>query len=183
MRYHMSDIFCKKDLSDMDENYNLFMAAKNNYIKNPSTDNYIELASEYLSMESGLKEMMSINYLTKEEFLHIRKKIKEGIWLIFNEHIIKTKYNGYGGSERKMAVIMDDNNQYLLKFPDPIRDKDKTLSYINNSISEYISCHIFDIVGIPVQETKLGEYIDQNGKTKIVCACKDVREPYEDLWF
>lgn len=79
MRYHMSDIFYKKDLSDMDENYNLFMAAKNNYIKNPSTDNYIELASEYLSMESGLKEMMSINYLTKEEFLHIRKKIKEGI--------------------------------------------------------------------------------------------------------
>lgn len=101
--------------------------------------------------------------------------------MIFNEHIIKTKYNGYGGSERKMAVIMDDNNQYLLKFPDPIRDKDKTLSYINNSISEYISCHIFDIIGIPVQETKLGEYIDQNGKVKIVCACKDVREPYEDL--
>lgn len=79
MHYHISDVFCKKNLSHLDENYNLFMIAKNEYAKNPSTDNYIELASEYLAIESGLKEMVSINYLTREEFLHIRKKIKEGI--------------------------------------------------------------------------------------------------------
>ena len=28
MKYHMSDVYNKKDLSSMDENYNIFMAAE-----------------------------------------------------------------------------------------------------------------------------------------------------------
>lgn len=101
--------------------------------------------------------------------------------MIFNDHIIKTQYNGYGGSERKMAVIMDDRQQYLLKFPDPTRDVNNNISYINNAISEHLSCEIFKSIGIPVQETILGEYTDDKGVTKIVCACKDVRMPGEEM--
>lgn len=102
--------------------------------------------------------------------------------MIFNEHIVRTKLNEYAGSEKKKTVIMDDGFKYLLKFPDPIREKDKQLSYINNAISEYIACNIFASVGLPVQETMLGEYIDENGKVKIACACKDVRKPGEIMY-
>lgn len=100
----------------------------------------------------------------------------------FNDHITKTLLNEYAGSEKKMTVLMDDGNKYLLKFPDPTREKGLVLSYINNAVSEYISCHIFSSVGIPVQETTLGEYVDRHGKTRIACACKDVRENGERMF-
>jgi len=60
----------------------------------------------------------------------------------------------------------------LVKFPDPVCEKNKNISYINNAFSEYVGSNIFRIVGIPVQNTILGEY-NYNGKTKIVCACED----------
>ena len=81
-------------------------------------------------------------------------------------HITKTLLNEYAGSEKKKTVLMDDGNKYLLKFPDPIREKGKDLSYINNAISEYISCSIYNIIGISAQKTILGEYIDEKGKQK-----------------
>lgn len=100
----------------------------------------------------------------------------------FNKHITKTMLNEYAGSEKKKTVIMDDGYKYLLKFPDPTREKDNTLSYINNAISEYIACNIFKSVGIPVQKTILGEYTESNGRKKIACACKDVRQPGEMMY-
>lgn len=102
--------------------------------------------------------------------------------MIFNEHIKKTLLNEYAGSQKKKTVILDDGNKYLLKFPDPARKIGLELSYINNSISEYISCHIFNIIGIPVQKTILGEYIDEKGNTKIACACQDVRKNGETMY-
>ena len=48
----------------------------------------------------------------------------------------------------------------MLKFPDPIREKGKELSYINNQYSEYIGSSIFSMVGIPTQETFLANYTD-----------------------
>lgn len=79
--------------------------------------------------------------------------------------------NDYRGSERKKKILID-NEIYLLKFPDPTRAKRNELSYINNAISEYIGCNIFKSIGIPTQETILGEY--KVGKEiKIACACKD----------
>ncbi len=59
----------------------------------------------------------------------------------------------------------------MLKFP-AIPNKSKELSYTNGCVSEYIGCHIFESVGIPVQETLLGTY-NVKGKEKIVVACKD----------
>mgnify|MGYP007070293713 CR=1 FL=1 len=43
----------------------------------------------------------------------------------------KEEFNNYSGSEKKKTLIYD-NKKYLVKFPDPVREKDK-------KISEYIS--------------------------------------------
>lgn len=83
---------------------------------------------------------------------------------------------------KKKTVLMDDGNKYLLKFLDPTREKGRDLSYINNAISEHISCSIYNIIGIPAQKTILGEYVDENGKTKIACACQDVRKNGEMMY-
>lgn len=97
----------------------------------------------------------------------------------FNEHIKRELINEFAGSEKKKTILLDDGNKYLLKFPDPTREKKNELSYINNAISEYIGCKIIKSLSLPVQEVILGEYTDERGKTKIACACKDVRLPGE----
>lgn len=81
------------------------------------------------------------------------------------------EFNNYKGSEKKKTLIYD-NKKYLVKFPDPIREKNKNISYINNAFSEYIGSNIFKIVGLKTQNTVLGKY-EYNGKEKIVCACED----------
>ena len=80
-------------------------------------------------------------------------------------------FNNYKGSEKKKTLIYN-NKRYLVKFPDPIREKNKNISYINNAFSEYIGSHVFKIVGFKTQNTILGKY-EYNGKEKIVCACED----------
>lgn len=79
--------------------------------------------------------------------------------------------NNYKGSEKKKTLIYD-NKKYLVKFPDPIREKNKNISYINNAFSEYVGSNIFKIAGFETQNTILGKY-NYNGKEKIVCACED----------
>lgn len=81
------------------------------------------------------------------------------------------EFNNYKGSEKKKTLIYD-NKKYLVKFPDPIREKNKNISYINNAFSEYIGSNIFKLVGFKVQNTILGKY-KYKGKEKIVCACED----------
>ena len=81
------------------------------------------------------------------------------------------EFNNYKGSEKKKTLIYN-NKKYLVKFPDPIREKNKNISYINNAFSEYIGSNIFKIVGFKTQNTILGKY-EYNGREKIVCACED----------
>jgi len=81
-------------------------------------------------------------------------------------------YAGANGS--KIAVIYEDE-LYMLKFPGVAR-KNKDMSYANGCICEYLGCHIFEIIGIPVQKTLLGTYT-RNSKEKIVVACKDFTTP------
>lgn len=81
------------------------------------------------------------------------------------------EFNNYKGSEKKKTLIYN-NKKYLVKFPDPVREKNKNISYINNAFSEYIGSNIFKICGFEVQNTILGKY-NYNGKEKIVCACED----------
>ena len=79
--------------------------------------------------------------------------------------------NNYKGSEKKKTLIYD-NKKYLVKFPDPIKEKNKNISYINNAFSEYVGSNVFKIVGFETQNTILGTYT-YNEKEKIVCACED----------
>lgn len=84
-------------------------------------------------------------------------------------------YCNYGGSEKKKKIFYN-GSKYLLKFPDPVREKNSSLSYVNNTFSEFIGCKIFELLGISVQEVILGKYEEKSGltkKEKIVVACKD----------
>ena len=81
------------------------------------------------------------------------------------------EFNNYKGSEKRKTLIYN-KKKYLVKFPDPIREKNKNISYINNAFSEYVGSNIFKIVGFKTQNTILGKY-EYKGKEKIVCACED----------
>ena len=81
------------------------------------------------------------------------------------------EFNNYKGSEKKKTLIYN-GKKYLVKFPDPIREKNKNISYINNAFSEYIGSNIFKICGFETQNVILGKY-DYRGREKIVCACED----------
>lgn len=80
--------------------------------------------------------------------------------------------NAYAGANGKKIGIEYNGEQYMLKFPPSGQTKRTELSYTNSCISEHIASSIFNMVGINAQKTILGTY-DINGKTKIVCACKD----------
>ena len=92
----------------------------------------------------------------------------------------KEELNNYKGSEKKKTLIYE-NKKYLVKFPDPIREKNKNISYINNAFSEYIGSNVFKIVGFPTQNTILGIY-KYNEKEKIVCACEDFTDSSKTLY-
>lgn len=77
----------------------------------------------------------------------------------------------YAGANGSKISILYNNELYMLKFPGvPVINKQ--MSYANGCISEYLGCHIFESIGILVQNTLLGTYT-KNGKQKIVVACKD----------
>lgn len=80
----------------------------------------------------------------------------------------KKTYTGANGS--KIAVMYNDE-LYMLKFPLP-PSRNKEMSYTNGCVSEYLGSHIFEIIGIPVQETLLGTFM-KNGREKVVVACRD----------
>ena len=90
------------------------------------------------------------------------------------------EFNNYKGSEKKKTLIYKDK-KYLVKFPDPIREKNKNISYINNAFSEYLGSNIFKMAGFKTQNTILGKY-EYNGKEKIVCACEDFTDTENILY-
>ena len=92
----------------------------------------------------------------------------------------KEVFNNYNGSEKKKTLLYD-GKRYLVKFPDPVREKNKNISYINNAFSEYVGSNIFKLVGFKVQNTILGNYF-YNGKNKIVCACEDFTDDHHILY-
>ena len=90
------------------------------------------------------------------------------------------EFNNYKGSEKKKTLIYN-NKKYLVKFPDPIREKNKNISYINNAFSEYLGSNIFKMAGFKTQNTILGKFLF-NGKEKIVCACEDFTDQEHVLY-
>ena len=90
------------------------------------------------------------------------------------------QFNNYKGSEKKKTLI-HNNKKYLVKFPDPVREKNKNISYINNAYSEYIGSNIFKLSGFKTQNTLLGIY-KYKEKDKIVCACEDFTDDNHVLY-
>ena len=86
---------------------------------------------------------------------------------------VKWMPNRFGGSESKWTMKYE-GKLYMVKFPDPIRaPKKTTLGYINNHFSEHIGCHIFQMLGIPAQNTFLWLVTPPNSKReKIAVACE-----------
>lgn len=79
-----------------------------------------------------------------------------------------------GANGNKISVIYNDE-QYMLKFPATAK-QNKNLSYSNGCFSEYLGCHIYEMIDIPVQKTILGTFTVK-GKEKIVVACRDFTRP------
>ena len=88
---------------------------------------------------------------------------------LFNFDVYQTSLRRYGGSDKKAAIKIGDDF-YMLKFNDRISSEKRNefnSSYRNSAVSEYISCHIIESFGLPVQETILG-----TREGKLVVACK-----------
>lgn len=91
------------------------------------------------------------------------------------DHCQEDYTRAYGGMAGRKIPIIYQNEAYLLKLPGNLKDrglKNVELSYSNSPFSEYIGSHIYEILGVNVHKTLLGIY-HQEGKEKIVCACKD----------
>lgn len=78
----------------------------------------------------------------------------------------------FGGSEKK-AISYYNGKKFLFKFPDPIREQNNDLSYMNNQFSEYIGCNVYNILGLDAQETILGKkYFKDKKIDKILVGCE-----------
>ena len=68
-----------------------------------------------------------------------------------------TKNKSYNGANGKKIAVEYDGSLYMLKFP-TVGKINTDMHYTNGCISEYLGCHIFNIIGIKAQETLLGTY-------------------------
>lgn len=84
---------------------------------------------------------------------------------------LPTKKKAYGGKNGSKLSVVYQGELYMLKLPSH-STKNPKLSYANCMVSEYLGCHIFNLLGIKAQETLLGTY-NHHGKTLIAVACKD----------
>lgn len=62
----------------------------------------------------------------------------------------------YSGAERKNQITIN-GNKYIIKY-----QKNSEIGLIYNHVSEYLGSHIFELLGIPVQDTQLGTYAGEN---------------------
>lgn len=62
----------------------------------------------------------------------------------------------FSGAEKKFEIIID-GHRYIVKF-----QKNSEVGLTFNHVSEYLGSHIFQVLGIPVQETFLGTYDGMN---------------------
>ena len=76
----------------------------------------------------------------------------------------------FSGAEKKFEIIID-GHRYIVKF-----QKNSEVGLTYNYVSEYLGSHIFQSIGIPVQETFLGTY---DGKNVVVM--KNFLEPEDAL--
>lgn len=90
---------------------------------------------------------------------------------ILNDKINFVGENDYGGHGTKTAVLYN-GKRYLMKIPEPVREK-SDLELSLHSVSEYISCHIAQSMGLECQNTILGEWTNPEGRRLDCCLCED----------
>ena len=73
-----------------------------------------------------------------------------------------TRFRAYGGANGTKINITYQGHSYMLKFP-PKPSRNRDMSYSNGCISEYVACHIFEMLGFRTQETLLGNFDRHNG--------------------
>ena len=88
---------------------------------------------------------------------------------------LPTRKKAYGGANGSKLSVVYNNELYMLKLPMHAQ-KNPHLSYTNSCTSEYLGCHIFNMLGVKAQETLLGTY-EYHGKVRNVVACKDFTVP------
>ena len=88
---------------------------------------------------------------------------------------LSTKKKAYGGANGSKLSVINNDELYMLNLP-MYALKNPNLSYTNSCTSEYLGCHIFNMLGIKAQETLLGTY-KYHDKVKAVVACKDFTSP------
>jgi len=81
----------------------------------------------------------------------------------------------YNGANGKKIAVQFEGATWLLKFPPNAAEIPNALSYSNSCLSEHIGCAVFRALGIDVQETRLGMFV--NGREHLVCACRDFTVP------
>ncbi|MHC1692566.1 MAG: HipA domain-containing protein [Sphaerochaetaceae bacterium] len=72
----------------------------------------------------------------------------------YSQYTKNNKY--YAGSEEKIGITVD-NVDFIIKF-----QKFSETGLLNNTICEYIGCHIFSMLDMNVQNTYLGTYYGRN---------------------
>lgn len=77
----------------------------------------------------------------------------------------------YNGANGKKVAISHNGDVWILKFPPSAVDRPPALSYTNSCLGEHIASTIANMIGLKSQETQLGTFT--NGRTKVVCACRD----------
>lgn len=90
-------------------------------------------------------------------------------------HCPRVLTKAYNGANGKKIAITYMGETWLLKFPPDVRERPNEQSYSNSCFSEHLGSTIFRLLGIDAQQTVLGTHV--NGKTKVVCACRDFTRP------
>lgn len=85
----------------------------------------------------------------------------------------------YGGRAGKKVGVLIDGQPWILKFPRPGRELTgrHVPSYTSSPVAEWLGSHIYEALGIPAHETRLG-YREGH----VVCACRDFTWPNSRLF-
>ena len=86
-------------------------------------------------------------------------------------HCERLPNRAYNGANGKKIAVRYDGDVWIVKFPPSAADKPTALSYSNSCLSEHIASSIANMIGLKAHETRLGTFT--NGKTKVVCGCRD----------
>lgn len=92
----------------------------------------------------------------------------------FSNSKLSSRNLEYGGRDSRKKGILYNNEYWFLKFQNSHFSNKKThnLSSQNYPLSEYLGCHIFNILGYKAQDTLLGVYFNSE-ENVLISACKD----------